>query len=81
MSAYVGVLGIDWIDCPAVEVVPGKVSGVPILKHTRMQADSVIENYDDGMSVDEIAEAFELPKAAVRQVVEYANQRNPPEVA
>ena len=30
---------IDWTGCSLVEVVPGKVSGVPILKGTRVQAD------------------------------------------
>ncbi len=36
---------MDCSDCPLVEVVPGKVSGVPILKHSRVQADSIVENY------------------------------------
>lgn len=75
MSAYIGVLGIDWTGCPAVEVVPGKVSGVPILKHTRMQADSVIENYEDGMSVQEIADEFSLSELMVREVVTFAAGR------
>lgn len=39
---------MDWSDCPLVEVVPGKVSGVPILKGTRLPADTILENYEDG---------------------------------
>ena len=49
---------VDWSDCPIVEVVPGKVSGVPILKGTRAQADSVVENFESGSPVEEIAYNF-----------------------
>ncbi len=35
--------GVDWSDCSIVEVNPRKVSGVPILKGTRVQADSIVE--------------------------------------
>ena len=66
----------DWSDCPFVEVVPGKVSGVPILKGTRMPADALIENYADGLPGDEIAKVFELPASAVRELLAYAVAHN-----
>ena len=47
---------IDWSGCPLVEVNPKKVSGVPILKGTRMQADGIVENYVGGSPVEEILE-------------------------
>ena len=31
-------MSIDWSGCDEVEQVPGKVSGVPILKHSRVSA-------------------------------------------
>ena len=31
---------VDWSGCPIVEVVPGKVSGVPIVRRSRVPADS-----------------------------------------
>jgi Protein of unknown function (DUF433) len=62
MAPLQGIFDMDWSDCPLVEVVPGKVSGVPILKGTRMQADSVLENYVGGSSAEEIAENFGYPK-------------------
>ncbi|MDQ2843049.1 MAG: DUF433 domain-containing protein [Acidobacteriota bacterium] len=68
---------VDWTDCPEVEVVPGKVSGVPILKHSRMPADAVLENYESGSPVEEIAENFELPEDQIRTVLAYAAKRNP----
>lgn len=68
---------MDWTDCPLVEIVPGKVSGVPILKGTRMPADAIVENYRDGLPADEIAEVFELPPGSVRDLLAYAVNRNP----
>jgi uncharacterized protein (DUF433 family) len=46
--------GMDWSGCEIVEVIPGKVSGAPILKGTRVQADSIVENYESGSPVEEI---------------------------
>jgi len=63
---------IDWSDCPLVEVVPGKVGGVPILIHSRVQADAIVENYEGGETVEDIADNFDLPEDHVRQVVAFA---------
>ena len=68
---------IDWSDCAEVETVPGKVSGVPILKHSRMPADAIVENYTDALDADEIAEVFELPADGVRKLLAYAVKHNP----
>jgi uncharacterized protein (DUF433 family) len=37
---------LDWSDCPLVEVIPGKVSGAPLLKNTRLPVDAITGNYD-----------------------------------
>jgi len=37
---------IDWSDCPLVEIIPGKVSGVPLLKNTRLPVDAITGNFD-----------------------------------
>ena len=57
---------LDWSDCPLVEVIPGKVSGAPLLKNTRLPVDAIIGNYDafrdEGLSPDAaIAETLEIP--------------------
>lgn len=70
-------LVIDWTDCLEVETVPGKVSGVPILKHSRMPADAIVENYTSGLPADEIAEVFQLPAEGVRRLLAYAVKQNP----
>ena len=68
---------INWTNCLLTEINPEKVSGVPILKGTRMPADAIIENYTDGLPADEIAEIFQLPVEAVRGLLAYAVQHNP----
>lgn len=35
-----------WDDCPLIERVPGKVSGAPVLKGTRLPADTLVGNYE-----------------------------------
>lgn len=37
---------IDWSNCPLVEVIPGKVSGAPLLKNTRLRVEAITGNYD-----------------------------------
>ena len=36
---------IDWTECPDTEIVPGKVSGKPLLKDTRVPADMLARYY------------------------------------
>jgi uncharacterized protein (DUF433 family) len=64
---------MDWSGCEVVETVPGKVSGVPILKGTRVPADAVIENYENGESVEEIAYNFDLEPGDIRKVLAYVS--------
>ena len=66
---------MDWSGCDVVEVVPGKVSGAPILKGTRVQADSILENYESGSPVEEISENFGVPVATIQEVLAFAFRR------
>ena len=63
---------IDWSECPLVEVKPTVQSGAPVLRGTRMPVNAIVDNYDYGVSVDEIAEQFEIPAEGVEAVVTYA---------
>jgi len=65
---------IDWTDCPLVEVIPGKVSGVPLLKGTRLPADTILENYQGGSPLEEISENFDTPIETVREILAYAGR-------
>jgi uncharacterized protein (DUF433 family) len=70
---------MDWTDCPLVEVVPGKVSGVPLLKGTRLPADTILENYEGGSSVEEISENFDTPEDTIREILSYAAKHQHPQ--
>ena len=66
---------VDWSNCSSVKINPRKVSGTPILKGTRVQADSIVENYKGGSSVEEISENFGVPPATIREVLAFAAKR------
>lgn len=66
---------MDWAGCDEVEQVPGKVSGVPILKGTRVQSDAITENYDEGFTAQEVADMFRLDLRQVQAVLDFASQR------
>jgi len=51
---------LDWSQCPAVENVPGKVSGAWVFRGTRMPVQTVFENLEAGISIDEITEVFDV---------------------
>lgn len=63
---------VDWSDCPLVERNPLKLSGVPIVKHTRVQADSIVENYESGSPVEEIADNFSIQEEVIQQLLDFA---------
>ena len=68
---------IDWSDCPDVERVPGKVSGQWIVVGTRILAQGVIDNAEDGYTAEQIvAEIYpSLPVERARRIIAYAQLR------
>jgi uncharacterized protein (DUF433 family) len=65
---------LDWSQCPAVESIPGKVSGAWVLKGTRMPVSTIFENLEAGMSVHEITEVFDVTEEEVKAVLHFATQ-------
>jgi len=65
---------LDWSQCPAVESIPGKVSGAWVLKGTRMPVSVIFENLEAGMSISEITEVFDVTEGEVKAVVHFATQ-------
>jgi uncharacterized protein (DUF433 family) len=63
---------MDWQGCDVVEVVPDKVSGVPLVEGSRVQADAVLENAEAGESVEEIAYNFDLNPEDIRKLLAFA---------
>ena len=67
-----GTMEVDWSECPRVEVIPGKVSGVPLVKGSRVPADTVWESAEMGESAEEIAYNYDLSADDVRFLLAYA---------
>jgi len=68
-------MALDWAQCPAVESVPGKVSGAWVFRGTRMPVATVFENIEDGLNIDEIVELFDgLTREQVQAVLDFAAQ-------
>lgn len=64
---------LDWSQCPAVERVPGKVSGVWVLSGTRMPVATIFENLEAGANIDDILEWFDgLDREQVKAVIDFA---------
>lgn len=67
---------MDWSDCEVVEAVPGRCGGSPVLRHTRMRADFVFENYLLGESVSSIVKTYSgLNRDDVQKAISYAVQK------
>jgi len=63
---------LDWSQCPAVESIPGKVSGAWVFKDTRMPVSIVFENLEAGASIEEIMEWFDVSREQIVSVIEFA---------
>jgi uncharacterized protein (DUF433 family) len=63
---------IDWSECPLVEVKPGVQSGVPVQRGTRMPVNAIVDNFDYGVSVADIAEQFEVTPDRIEAILTYA---------
>jgi uncharacterized protein (DUF433 family) len=53
---------LDWSQCPAVESIPGKVSGAWVLRGTRTPVKVLFENLEAGMSIEEVMEQFPVTR-------------------
>ncbi|MBI4903743.1 MAG: DUF433 domain-containing protein [Acidobacteria bacterium] len=63
---------LDWSQCPAVESIPGKVSGAWVFKDTRMPVSTVFENFESGATIEDIMEWFDLTREQIINVLEFA---------
>jgi uncharacterized protein (DUF433 family) len=70
----------DWTGCELVERVPGKVSGRPVVRGTRILPDAIVNSYDLGESINDLHEGFpSLSITQIEQLIEFAHaQRSQP---
>jgi uncharacterized protein (DUF433 family) len=64
---------LDWSQCPAVESIPGKVSGAWVFRGTRLPVATVIENLEDS-SIEEVMEQFDVSREQIAAVLEFVAQ-------
>lgn len=64
---------LDWSKCPAVESVPGRLSGAWVFRDTRIPVAAVFENLEDGLTIDEVAALFDgLTRKQIQSVLDFA---------
>ncbi len=64
---------IDWSKCPAVEQIPGKVSGAWVFKNTRLPLYVLFDNLAGGATVYDFIDWFGgVAESEVREVLEFA---------
>jgi uncharacterized protein (DUF433 family) len=69
-------LAIDWMACELIEAVPGKVSGRPVVRGTRIMPDAIAGSYDLGETIDELREGFPtLTIEQIKRLIEFAHQQ------
>ena len=62
----------DWSKCPAVESVPGRVSGAWVFTGTRLPVSALFGNLAEGATVSEFIEWFGgVDETQVRAVLEF----------
>jgi uncharacterized protein (DUF433 family) len=67
---------IDWMACELIERVPGKVSGRPIVRGTRILPDAIVGSYDLGETIDELREGFpSLSVEQIKRLIEFAHSQ------
>ena len=62
---------LDWSQCPAVESVPGRLSGAWVFRDTRMPVSAVFENLESGASIEEIMEWFDVTREQIVSVLAF----------
>jgi uncharacterized protein (DUF433 family) len=65
---------IDWARCELIEQIPGKVSGRPIVRGTRILPDAIVDSFDAGDSLASIQENYPgLSLDQIRGLIEFAH--------
>jgi len=74
MAIAVANLEIDWSGCELIEQIPGKVSGRPVVRGTRILPDGIVNSYDAGESLESICEDWpSLSVAKIERLIEFAH--------
>lgn len=65
---------IDWLQCELIEQIPGKVSGQPIVRGTRILPDAIVNSFDAGATLAELQEDYPgLKRSEIERLIEFAH--------
>lgn len=64
---------MNWTDCHVVEVVPARLSGAPVIVHSRVRPEDLIANREEGS--EWLAENFGLSIDTVRTVLDFHKRK------
>jgi uncharacterized protein (DUF433 family) len=53
---------------------PGVCDGEPTFKYTRINVEHALDLLSGGWTIDQVADAYKVPQAAVREVIQLAKQ-------
>ncbi len=62
----------DWHGCDAVQFDPKKLGGRGNVEGQRMFADGILDNYLNGLTVDEIVDSYGVRREAVETILAFA---------
>jgi len=66
-------MALEWSQCPAVESIPGKLSGAWVFRGTRIPVSAIFENLEDGLTLHQIVNMFDgLTPEQVKAVLDFA---------
>ena len=66
-------MSIIWTHCEVVESRPNVLSGVPVIRGTRIPVSTIFENMESGATIDELVEWFPgLTDGDVRNLLKFA---------
>jgi uncharacterized protein (DUF433 family) len=65
-------MALDWSTYPAVESIPGKVSGAWVFRGTRLPVVTIFENLADGLTIEEIMNQYDVTREQVKAVLNFA---------
>ena len=71
MRAGTHMATLDWSQCPAVESVPGKVSGAWVFRGTRVPVSAIFENLKSS-PIEEVLENFHVTRDQIQTVLDFA---------
>ena len=73
---------VDWSGCELVVSIADIMHGQATIRGTRILADTIVQDFDLGDTIDQIQQNFpDLSSATIEQLIAFANSRQVQQVA